>query len=90
MMATPKTPLTIRRITESKLFFPFLVLAIILLFDAIWVPSFFSIQVRNGNLYGSLIDVVRNASTVMLLSLGMTLVLATGGVDLSGGAIIYI
>ena len=38
---------------------------------------------RNGSLYGSLIDIARNAAPVMLISLGMTMVLATGGVDLS-------
>jgi ribose/xylose/arabinose/galactoside ABC-type transport system permease subunit len=77
---------TWRAVTESKLFFPITVLALILLFDLITVPGFFTIQVRDGNLYGSLIDIFRNASTVMLLAIGMTLVIATGGVDLSVGA----
>lgn len=89
-MMHSKSPLSWRRITESKLFFPLLTLAIILLFDLITIPGFFSFQVRDGNLYGSLIDIVRNASTVMLLSIGMTLVIATGGVDLSVGAIMAI
>jgi simple sugar transport system permease protein len=79
-----------RRITESKLFFPLLVLGCILLFDLLMVPGFFRIQIRDGNLYGSLIDIARNASTVMLLSIGMTLVIATGGVDLSVGAVMAI
>jgi simple sugar transport system permease protein len=79
-----------RKITESKLFFPLLTLSIILLFDLITVPGFFAFQIRGGNLYGSLIDILRNASTVMLLAIGMTLVIATGGVDLSVGAIMAI
>jgi simple sugar transport system permease protein len=79
-----------RRLTESKLFFPITALALILLFDFIFVPGFFNIQSRDGNLYGSLIDILRNGSTVMLLSIGMTLVIATGGVDLSVGAIMAI
>jgi ribose/xylose/arabinose/galactoside ABC-type transport system permease subunit len=89
-MTQSKSPITWRRITESKLFFPLLTLVIILLFDLITVPGFFSFQTRNGNLYGSLIDIARNASTVMLLAIGMTLVIATGGVDLSVGAIMAI
>jgi simple sugar transport system permease protein len=72
------------------LFFPITALALILLFDFIFVPGFFNIQSRDGNLYGSLIDILRNGSTVMLLSIGMTLVIATGGVDLSVGAIMAI
>lgn len=79
-----------RNFTESKLFFPLLTLVIILIVDLITVPGFFSFQVRNGNLYGSLIDILRNASTVMLLAIGMTLVIATGGVDLSVGAVMAI
>ena len=35
-------------------------------------------------------DIPRNGSTTMLLALGMTLVIATGGVDLSVGAIMAI
>ena len=89
-MEKPKSSFTMRKITESKLFFPLLTLAIILLIDLIFIPKFSNIQVRDGNLYGSLIDILRNASTVMLLSLGMTLVIATGGVDLSVGAIMAI
>jgi simple sugar transport system permease protein len=75
-----------RALTESKLFFPFLALGLILLFDFIFIPGFFNIETRNGNLYGSLIDILRNGSTVALLAIGMTLVVATGGVDLSVGA----
>lgn len=77
---------TLRRITDSTLFFPFVALSLILLFDLIFIPGFFKIENRDGNLYGSLIDIFRNGSTVMLLAIGMTLVIATGGVDLSVGA----
>src|SRR5215207_6804974 len=71
---------------ESRLFFPLAALLIILLFDFIFIPGFFAIENRDGNLHGSLIDIFRNGSTVMLLAIGMTLVIATGGVDLSVGA----
>jgi simple sugar transport system permease protein len=78
--------LTWSRITNNTLFFPFVALSLILLFDFIFIPGFFSIENRDGNLYGSVIDIFRNGSTVMLLAIGMTLVIATGGVDLSVGA----
>jgi simple sugar transport system permease protein len=79
-----------RNITESRLFFPAIALSLILLFDFIFIPGFFSIENRDGNLYGSLIDILRNGSTVSLLAIGMTLVIATGGVDLSVGAVMAI
>ncbi len=75
-----------RRITESRLLFPIVALSLILLFDFVFIPGFFNIEVRNGNLHGSLVDILRNGSTVMILAIGMTLVIATGGVDLSVGA----
>jgi simple sugar transport system permease protein len=79
-----------KNVTENKLFFPLLVLALILLFDLIAIPGFFRIDSREGDLYGSLITILRNGSTVMVLALGMTLVIATGGVDLSVGAVMAI
>ena len=39
---------------------------------------------------GNLIDVFNNSAPLMLVALGMTLVIATGGVDLSVGAVIAI
>ena len=89
-MIQSKSSFQLRKVTESRLFFPFLALALILLFDLIAVPGFFRIETKEGNLYGSLIDIVRNASTISLLAIGMTLVIATGGVDLSVGAVMAI
>jgi len=81
-----KPSITWRKITESRLFFPIVALSLILIFDFIFIPGFFAIENREGNLHGSLVDILRNGSTVMLLAIGMTLVIATGGVDLSVGA----
>ena len=89
-MTQSKSSFRWRKVTESRLFFPFVALALILLFDLIFDPRFFQLQVERGHLYGSLIDVVRNGSCVMLLGIGMTLVIATGGVDLSVGAVMAI
>ena len=89
-MTQSKSSFTWRKITESKLFFPFIALALILLFDLIFIPRFFALTTQEGHLYGNLVDVLRNGSCVMLLGIGMTLVIATGGVDLSVGAVMAI
>lgn len=86
MSKPTRSSFTLRKVTENRLFFPVLTLSLILLFDLIFIPGFFAIENRDGNLHGSLIDIFRNGSTVMLLAIGMTLVIATGGVDLSVGA----
>jgi simple sugar transport system permease protein len=90
MRARTATTSVWRRITESRLFLPFVVLALVLIFDFLFIPGFFRIENRGGNLYGSVIDILRNGSTVSLLAIGMTLVIATGGVDLSVGAVMAI
>ena len=90
MRQSKKGSITWNSITENRLFFPFVALLLILFFDFIFIPGFFTIENRDGNLYGSLIDIVRNGSTVSLLAIGMTLVIATGGIDLSVGAVMAI
>ena len=86
MKQSSKPSFAWRKLTENRLFFPLLALSLILLFDFIFIPGFFAIENRDGDLRGSLIDIFRNGSTIMLLAIGMTLVIATGGVDLSVGA----
>jgi len=72
-----------------------LILGAVLILNALLTPAgsrlaFFHVAVKDGHLYGSLIDIVDRAGPVMLLSLGMSLVIATGGVDLSVGAVMAI
>jgi simple sugar transport system permease protein len=63
---------------------------LILGFNAVRRPAFLRIGIQDGRLVGIPIDILNRASPVMLLSIGMTLVLATGGVDLSVGAVMAI
>jgi simple sugar transport system permease protein len=64
--------------------FPLIAFAIMVLLN--W-QLYLSFSFADGKLRGSLIDVMANAAPVTLLALGMTLVIATGGIDLSVGAI---
>jgi simple sugar transport system permease protein len=65
-------------------------LAVILLLNFIMFPQFFNVVIQNDRLYGSLIDVLNRGAPVALLAIGMTLVIATKGIDLSVGAVIAI
>ena len=78
------------KLTESMLFLPTAALLLILIADFFLIPGFFNIEIKQGHLYGSLIDILLHGSPTMILAMGMTLVIATGGVDLSVGAIIAI
>lgn len=80
----------LKQIRESRLFWPVVALGLIFLFDAIYAPDFFKIGVLDGHLYGNLIVVLNDGAPLALVAMGMTLVIATGGVDLSVGAVIAI
>ena len=80
----------LNRIRQNRLFLPLGALVIILVFDAFYAPGFFKIGILDGHLYGNLIDVINNGAPLVLVAMGMTMVIATGGVDLSVGAVIAI
>src|SRR5512141_2114258 len=79
-----------KRIRENRIFWPLVALALILTTDAIFAPGFFKIGIVDGHLFGNIIDVFNNSAPLMLVAIGMTMVIATGGVDLSVGAVIAI
>lgn len=78
------------KFTESMLFLPIAALLLILIADFFLIPGFFKLQLTNGHLYGNVIDILVHGSPTMILAMGMTLVIATGGVDVSVGAIMAI
>src|SRR5213083_1875307 len=73
-----------------SLFWPLVALGALLVFNLLFTEGFARITIRNGHVYGSLVDILKLSSRVMLVSLGMTLVIATAGVDLSVGALMAI
>ena len=77
-------------IYRHRLFWPVAILVLLLLSNLFFTPSFFSIQVKQGHLYGSLIDILRLGAPLILVGLGMTLVIGTGGIDLSVGSVVAI
>ncbi|CQR57426.1 ABC transporter permease [Paenibacillus riograndensis] len=77
-------------IMKHHLFWPLCVLAALLLFNLCYSPDFFSITVHDGHLYGSLIDILNFGAPLILVAIGMTLVVATKGIDLSVGSIVAI
>ncbi len=85
-----KTSFLVSGSSEQNILYPLLALAAILLFNLAFTDGFFRIEIKNGHLFGSLIDIFNRGAPVILISIGMTLVYATGGVDLSVGAIIAI
>ena len=84
-----------KKLTSKRLFLPIfcmiLVMAVNIIFDAAngnFPFGFFSISVKNGVLFGRLIDVLNRGSEIAILAIGMTLVVsASAGTDISVGSV---
>ena len=77
---------------RSKITWAVVAEILILLVCLIIRPDFFSIsyQPSTGMLYGSLIDVINRSAEITIIAMGMTLVIALGGTDLSVGALVAV
>lgn len=90
-LQSPKENL-LKRLMRQQLFIPLAALALLVLYNLITNPSFFAITMKEnsqGNpvLTGNVISVLDNASELVILAIGMTLVTASsGGQDISVGA----
>ena len=79
-----------RRLLQHRLIWPLATLALLLAVNATFNPGFWQLQWRDGHLYGSVIDILNRAAPLALVALGMTLVIATRGIDISVGAVVAI
>jgi len=75
---------------RHRLAWPLITLMLLLVLNITFNTSFLHIEWRDGHLYGSLIDILNRAAPLVLVSLGMTLVIATRGIDISVGAVVAI
>ncbi len=63
---------------------------------ALWVlnaalnPQFATVRWQGGHAFGPLIDIVNRAAPLMVVAMGMTLVIAVRGIDISVGAVVAI
>ena len=79
-------------LARSKVTWAVVAEALILLVCLFVRPDFFKIsyQPTTGMLYGNLIDIVNRSSEITIIAMGMTLVIALGGTDLSVGALVAV
>jgi len=85
----PQAPASLRAILLGHpLLRPACALLVLLLLDAWLVPGFFRLELKDGHLYGAVVDILNRAAPLMLAALGMTLVIATRGIDISVGAVV--
>lgn len=87
-MTAPRARLLAWR--SHPLFWPLVTLALILVVNASLNPGLLQLQWRDGHLYGSAIDILNRAAPLAIVAMGMTLVIATRGIDISVGAVVAI
>lgn len=80
-----------KRFLKSRLTFPVVVLLIVVVQNIITTPTFFNISYTNGLISGYIPNILDEASELVIVTLGMTLVTAvSGGQDISVGSIMAI
>ena len=80
-----------KSLLHSRLTFSLVILLIVVVQNIITTPTFFNISITNGLITGYIPDILDEASLLVIVTMGMTLVIAaTGGVDISVGPIMAI
>ena len=79
-------------IFKNKLAWAVIAELLILAVAGILEPGFFSIEYNQttGMLYGSLIDIINRSAEITIIAMGMTMVIALGGTDISVGALVAV
>ncbi|MGG3508217.1 ABC transporter permease [Paenibacillus lautus] len=81
---------SVRKAARHKIVWPLLALVILYLINLIVVPGFFKVEIIDGHLYGNLVDVLNRGTPLIIMAIGMTLVIATEGIDISVGSVLAI
>lgn len=91
MTAAAGTPLW-RDLIHKPFFWGIVAIVALLALNVLKDPTYLALSINpnNGNLVGNLVDILRQAAPVMMIAVGMSLVIATGGIDLSVGSLMAV
>lgn len=86
---------SIKKLTQKRLFLPVFSMILVMLINVIYdaatgnaALSFFTVSIRNGVLYGRLVDILNRGTEAAILAIGMTLVVSSSaGTDISVGSV---
>lgn len=81
-----------RELIRKPFFWGIVAIIALLALNVIKDPTYLALSINpnNGNLVGNLVDILRQAAPVMMIAIGMSLVIATGGIDLSVGSLMAV
>ncbi|MFK4761658.1 ABC transporter permease [Microbacterium sp. ZW T5_45] len=81
-----------RDLIHKPFFWGIVAIVALLALNVVKDPTYLAISINpnNGNLVGNLIDILRQSAPIMMIAIGMSLVIATGGIDLSVGSLMAV
>ncbi|UOE44026.1 ABC transporter permease [Agromyces larvae] len=82
----------LRELIRKPFFWGVIAILALLALNVLKDPNYLSITVNpaNGNLVGNVIDIIRASAPILMIAVGMSLVIATGGIDLSVGSLMAV
>lgn len=92
-MSADNRPLEIATsLVRRQWFWALVATVILLLINVVKDPTYLAITVnpQNGNLVGNVIDILRSSAPIIMIAVGMAMVIATRGIDLSVGSIMVV
>jgi len=80
------------RLVRRQYFWGIVAILILLVLNTLKDPTYLAVTLSpaTGNLVGNLIDILRAAAPILMIAVGMSLVIATGGIDLSVGSLMVV
>lgn len=81
-----------RDLIRKPFFWGIVAILALLALNVVKDPTYLAVSVNpnNGNLVGNVIDILRQAAPIMMIAIGMSLVIATAGIDLSVGSLMAV
>ena len=82
----------LKELIRRPYFWGVIAIALLLLVNSIKDPTYLAISYNatTGSLVGNIIDILRAAAPIAMISVGMCLVIATAGIDLSVGSVMAV
>jgi simple sugar transport system permease protein len=82
----------LRELVRKPFFWGLIAIVALLALNVLKDPNYLAISVNpvNGNLVGNVIDILRASAPILMIAVGMSLVIATGGIDLSVGSVMAV
>ncbi|MET4156948.1 ABC transporter permease [Agromyces sp. PvR057] len=91
-MSTAARSNWLRELIRKPYFWGVVAIFALLALNVLKDPNYLALSVNpvNGNLVGNVVDILRASAPILMIAVGMSLVIATGGIDLSVGSVMAV